>query len=731
MKKTQSTLLLVLATVFSLLFLSCGDSDPQVIGPGSGTETVGYLVDNQGSAVTNAHVLLINLTDSTTETTTSDESGQYKFKDLPSSSYTLWASLEDTSLATLRESFSFDSGTTDLGFDTMYAPGAILGYAFVGNKPKELIEINIPGTSYGATTDSTGKFLMSPVFPGVYKIHFKYNDQKKDIIYEYDTSNITVNWDDTLNIDTVSLSVIPDGLPASPDTLYFTYDTLNETATLWWPKSVSPDISKYSVKIDYNNNITETDITSDTSTKVNLSSYLDESDTVTVKAYIHSIDSGNNTSTIASPIALIKAVSSSNITTTFEWEIFPDPLDTTIINQPVQLSIKYNNPTRNIDTLLWYNMSNGDTLAITTSGKKSGTDTITYSWKEKGQFKIRVEAIDSDHHFWFSSVDTIHVYSSTYFRPENIWITESEEIVNRRKEHCSATLGDKLYIFGGVIETEVGNQKMPSLLNTIETSSINSDTLDDWNSSDTLPEYLRFSDAISLNGKIFIIGGLGVNFSVSSSIHVFDSLTKNWTTHDILPTPLFAMSACTLNGMIFITGGIDNNYANSKKVYILNPNDLTCSESGELLKAKSYHQAVSDGSGIYVLGGLDNIDKKGSTDMEYYLPSSGSSTLLGIMPQERMFFGAEIFGRKLYVLGGINDLSTDIDGGTANKSVDIYDLVLKSWSSGADLPEDLHSFTTTSHNGLFYIIGGSHTFPSTTESKKVYCYYPFKDERSK
>lgn len=731
MNRTQVKLLLLLTTVFSLLLISCSDSDQQVFGPGSGTETVGYLVDNKGNAVNSADVILINLSDSSTETTTSDESGQYKFKDLPSSSYTLWAALEDTSLATLRENISFDSGTTDLGFDTMYAPGAISGYAFAGNKPKELIEINIPGTSYGATTDSTGKFLMSPVFPGVYKIHFKYDDQKKDIIYEYDTSNITVKWDDTLSIDTVSLSVIPDGSPASPDTLYFIYDTLNETATIWWPKSVSPDISKYSVKIDYNNNITETDITSDTSTKVNLSSYLEENDSVTVKAYIHSIDSGNNASTIASPIALIKAVSSSNVTTTFEWEIFPDPLDTTIIDQPVQLSIKYNNPTRNIDTLLWYNMSNGDTLAITTSGKKSGADTITYSWKEKGQFKIRVEAIDNDHHFWFSPVDTIHVYSSTYFRPENIWLTESEEIVNRRKEHCSATLGDKLYIFGGVIETEVGNQKMPSLLNTIEQNKFDSDSLNVWTNSDTLPEYLRYSDAISINGKIFIIGGLRVDYSVSSAIHVYDSSTKSWSTHDILPTPLFAMSACTLNQMIYITGGRDNNYAHSKKVFKLNPNDLTCTENGELLKAKSYHQAVSDGSGFYILGGLDNINMNGTSDMEYYLPSTSSSTLLGQMPEERMFFGAELFGQKLYVLGGINDLSTDIDGGTVNKTVDIYDINLKSWSQGANMPTDLHSFTTTSYNGLFYIIGGCNDFPSTTESKKVYCYYPFKDERSK
>lgn len=731
MKNAHLIKYFIFIPIFFLLFLGCSDSSPQLTDTGSGTETVGTLVNKSGDAVDSAFIVLTKFSDNTKYLTSSDSDGKYFFKNLPSGSYTLWAALEDTSLAAIREEILFDSGTTELGTDTMYAPGAVSGFAFAGDSPEKLIEIDILGTSYNATTDSTGKFVMSPIFPGTYNLHFKYNDEEKDVIYEFDTNNIIVTWEDTTFIDTVNLSIISDGVPASPDTLFYSYDTLNETVTLWWPKSKSPDILKYSVNIDDNNSINEISIPTDTSTKINLSSYIDEQDSAKIKIFIHSIDSGNNKSTVASPDVEISVMPSYLVETKLQWEIFPEPLDTSIINKPIQLSINFNNPTRDIDTILWYDMTNDDTLAITYPRTKTGTDTITYSWNKKGQFKIRVEAIDRSGKFWFSPIDTIHVYDSKYFRPENIWITNSEQITSRRKEHSAAILGKNLYIFGGVIETVVGGQKMPSLLNTIENSTISGDTLLPWNINDTLPQYLRYSDAISLNGKLFIIGGLSVDYEISSSIHVFDSATSSWSSYDSLPKPLCAMSVCTLNDMIYITGGIDNNNAHSKKVYKLDPENLSCTEDGELLNAKSYHQVISDGTGIFVLGGLDNIDKKSTSDMEYYNPETGSSTLLGKIPKERMLFGAEIFERKIYIMGGIDDFSTDINGGTALSSVDIYDIDSQKWSKGASLPEDLHSFTTNSYNGLFYIIGGCNTFPSDKESKMIYCYYPFKEERSK
>lgn len=715
--------------LIALLFALCTDG---IVGQGSGTETVGTLVDKSGTPVQNAIVILTDTSDSSQYIDSSDNNGEYKFQNMPSSIYTLWASLSDTSLATIRKNISIDSGITEsIGTDTMYTPGAVTGYAFTNSIPRALIEIDIAGTSYHATTDSTGKFIMSPVLPGTYDLSFKYRDETKDIIYASTISDIPVIWDDTTNIDTSYLMVTTDGVPASPDTLYHRYDTLNENITLWWPKSKSPDILKYSVNIDDGNSIEEVDLPTDTSTTINLTTYIEEKDSATITIFIHSIDSGNNKSTVASPSIKVSVVPQTFIKTTFEWEIFPAPLDTTITNKPVKLAIKFNNPTREIDTLLWYDMSNDDTLAITYPSKKTGADTISFTWQEKGQFKIRVEGIDRAHKFWFSPIDTIHVYDPKDLRPEDLWISCSQEINNRRKEHSATVLGEKLFIFGGVIETQIGSQKMPSLLNSVEQTSLNSDTISFWDNSDTLPEYLRYTDAISTSGKIFVIGGLKIDYTVSSSIYIFDSLTSSWSTHDIMPKPLFAMSACTLNGMIYITGGRDDNYAHSNKIYMLNPQNLTCNEVGELNKAKSYHQAISDGKGIFIFGGLDNMDTKSTADVEYFTSNSPQAIIICQMPQARMFFGAEIFANKIYLIGGIDDLSTDIDGGTALNTVDIYNTETKKWIKGANLPENLHSFSTVSYDGLFFITGGCNTFPATTESKKTYCYFPFKEGRNK
>lgn len=734
--KTHSyiPLLLSIATTM-LLSLSCSDS--QVVLGGTGTETVGILVNKSGDPVKNAEVTLTDLSDSTTFESSSDSTGEYIFTDLRDGIYSLWAMLEDSSLITYRDNFNFDSGTTDLGIDTMKAPGAIKGVALANNIPKELIEIDITGTSYSATTNSEGHFVMYPVLPGTYKIHFRYQDDNKEIIFEKDIDSVVVNWEDTTNIDTVNLDVKTDGTPASPDSLQYSYDTLTETLSLWWSKSISPDISKYSIHLDDGDNIETIEYSNDTCSRIELSSYLTDKDSARVTIFIHSIDSGNNSSTVASPSVNVKLVASKFVKTVLDWKIFPKPLpiDTSIAGKPTTLAISFNNPTRKIKSILWYNMSNFDTLGISYPDMNEGTDTINHIWDTKGEYKIRVEAIDEAGKFWFSTIDTLHIYDSTELRPENQWIVSNEELNFRRKEHTSTILGNRLMVLGGTIDIEIDKQKYPSILNTIETSTLSSDVPSSWITTDSLPKPLRHSTTLSFDGKVFIIGGLepatnSFPINASSLVHVFDSTTSGWSEYDILDQKLFGMSACILNGDIYITGGVDNNYKQSKNIYKLDTDLMTCEKVGELTEAKAYHQSVSDGVGIYTFGGLLYGETNALKKVEYFSPDSGSKSIKE-MPQERMFFGAEIVNGKIYIFGGIDSYIIDGSDNTAFSSVDYFDLQTKEWKQANSIPSGLHSFSTSSYNGMIYLIGGSNQFPSETESKKIYCYYPFKEERSK
>lgn len=701
-----------------LFIMNCS---PDITGTGSGTETVGILIDKNGNTVENANVVITDTGNNFQDFTTSDGDGKYKFKNLPSGVYNLWAASIDTSLAAIRENIIFDSGSTSLGTDTMFAPGAISGYVFAGNTPKRLIRIDIPGTSYNATTDSTGKFIMSPVFPGTYDLHFEYKDNLKDIIYEFDTSNITTKWDDTTYIDTVKMSVIADGVPASPDSLYCSYDTLNETAKLWWTKSKSPDILKYQIYLDDSSNIISKGLTTDTTIEIPLSSYVLDKDSAKIKFYVHSIDSSNNKSTIASHSIEIIAIPKSQVITTLEWEIFPEPLDTTVINTPTKLSIKFHNPTRSIDTLRWFDMTNYKTIATTTPKLNSGVDTIIYSWDKNGQFKIRVEAIDSKSDYKFSLIETLFVYSDDFFRPENHWETVNEELNWQRKDHCSTVLGNKIFTVGGVLL----NQSAYSFLNKVETSTLTSDMPSAWTEIDTISNNISQSSAISINGKVYIIGGRTPN-GVLSDVQIYDSLSNSWTTNNILPIPLCAMAACTLNGSIYITGGITSNNTQSKNIYKLDVNTLTCELAGELKDAKAYHQSISTGSAIYTFGGCLFGQQEPTQDIEYFVPGN-LSLIIGAMPQKRMFFGASQVGNKIYLFGGIDGFYSDLGGSNVLNSVNCFNIETKEWIAASPMKEELFGFSIATYNGLIYLIGGSNKFYGI-ESKKTYCYYPFKAE---
>jgi N-acetylneuraminic acid mutarotase len=97
------------------------------------------------------------------------------------------------------------------------------------------------------------------------------------------------------------------------------------------------------------------------------------------------------------------------------------------------------------------------------------------------------------------------------------------------------------------------------------------------------------------------------------------------------------------------------------------------------------------------------------------------------MPTPRSAVAGAIMGDKIYIIGGwnIEDIHPDMHLKTNN--VEVYDIINKTWSSVASLPQKMDHVGAAVYNGKLYVVGGD--FGSQKyRSNKLLIYDPVSDK---
>ncbi len=202
----------------------------------------GAVVDSSNAAIDGAVVTLYDAGKSDTtavDTVFSNESGIFSFDSIAKGNYHIVASYEDSLSAGLWNIEVESLSDSVILVDTLHLTntGTIIGnvenYDGYG-----LVIVYIPGTSYMATVDSNGDFIMSWVTPNSgYTIAFERFGYAPIQI-----SDISVNVNDTTFLSSVSLT--PNEYPRN---LSASYDTAKNIVTLNWDEMDRPDIEGYMI----------------------------------------------------------------------------------------------------------------------------------------------------------------------------------------------------------------------------------------------------------------------------------------------------------------------------------------------------------------------------------------------------------------------------------------------------------------------------------------------------
>ncbi len=187
------------------------------------------------------------------------------------------------------------------------------------------------------------------------------------------------------------------------------------------------------------------------------------------------------------------------------------------------------------------------------------------------------------------------------------------------------------------------------------------------------------------------------------------------------PGPARMAGTCaTLDGKVYLLGGLDSRGRIMSSVAEYDPSAATWARKASLPQSVALAAAAATESAIYLVGGRSNSGIL--ADINVYDPVADSWSEMEPMTTPRWSHMAAIVGQKLYVMGGI--------AGTGNSrrtldNVEILDLETGAWTAGEPLPGAVHSSAVAVSDGKIFILGGRQgTGTSGSASDWVFLFDP-------
>jgi N-acetylneuraminic acid mutarotase len=212
----------------------------------------------------------------------------------------------------------------------------------------------------------------------------------------------------------------------------------------------------------------------------------------------------------------------------------------------------------------------------------------------------------------------------------------------------------------------------------------------------------RFSLAAAASGGIvYAFGGIAPN-AWSTSVDAYNPATNSWTTVAQMATPRTGAGAVTLNGKIYVVGGHVAGGIASGIIESYDPANGSWDTTLTPMSTPRAHLAVvTDGVYIYAIGG-DTTGNNGGvvSTVERYDPSANSWSTLASMPSPGSFIVAGVLNGAIVVAGS---------GGSGGPSsnTDIYEIASNTWRPGPPMPAGRTLAAAGVANGGLYLVGGT------------------------
>jgi N-acetylneuraminic acid mutarotase len=269
----------------------------------------------------------------------------------------------------------------------------------------------------------------------------------------------------------------------------------------------------------------------------------------------------------------------------------------------------------------------------------------------------------------------------------------------------AAVIDKSIVVVGGA------SAQQPAGMTRVEAYNVETRT---WTQLTPLPESRLRHGATTINGKIYVAGGLGPpvirgDLQPKKSLFVYDPATNTWGRKADMPGPTYSSLQANLLGRLYVYA-LGNDFT---------PDYFLAYSPGidkwaRLPLPPSRHlggvMTAIDGK-LYLTNGLTRATVNPyNRELDVYDPATKSWTVKSPMLYYGGSYGAvaATFHGKLWVAGTPSEFVTDSTGSRylSNRGVQVYDPARDEWKYGPLMLEDSGNGTAAVAGGRLYVLGG-------------------------
>jgi RNA polymerase sigma factor (sigma-70 family) len=289
-------------------------------------------------------------------------------------------------------------------------------------------------------------------------------------------------------------------------------------------------------------------------------------------------------------------------------------------------------------------------------------------------------------------VNPAKIQNAMFMAPQGeVGWSQKADMDSPRLGHGVCAVNGKLYAFGGN-----SGVKLVTTLDEYDPK------LNKWIKKLDMPALALFGYT-TLNGKIYIIGGGGINDADLTTNYEYDPSSNTWTKKADMPTGRTMLSIAEANGKIYAIGGM-NEAGWLDVVEEYDPStDKWAKKADTPNNLIRFPPVASANNKIYVFGG-DEGNGLAQTVYEYDPIADAWRQKDSKMSTPRTYMSACELNGKIYLIGGCNEEGANVNAIT---TVEEYDPILDAWEKKEDMPTKRMYGAATSLDGKIYVVGGS------------------------
>lgn len=261
---------------------------------------------------------------------------------------------------------------------------------------------------------------------------------------------------------------------------------------------------------------------------------------------------------------------------------------------------------------------------------------------------------------------------------------------SERQEVAVAALDGKVYVLGGL-----GDGAAP-----VATVEVYDPARNAWEARAPLPLPLHHPAAAVVEGRLYVVGGYTggrVNWTAHAGLYEHDAAADAWVARPPMPTPRGALAAAAIGGRLHAVGGAADSALAAHEVY--EPATGRWRAALPMTVARDHLAAVALDGRLWAIGGRSSFMGTQYATVEIYDPASDAWSGVPPLPNGRGGLAAAVAGGRLFVLGGESP-------SRIFSAVDMYDAAGGRWIGKAAMPTPRHGIGAAVVDGRLYVPGG-------------------------